>query len=74
MELEDPEMIAPRSIPNGRGLVKSMILEKIACEDKHPSCFELALLGECEKNPDYILKNCCFSRANNIPVQQEKLN
>ena len=31
------------------------------CKDKHPSCPGWAQLGECGKNPAYMLDNCCRS-------------
>ena len=32
------------------------------CLDRHPKCKKWALLdGECKKNPDWMMHNCCIS-------------
>ncbi|CAL4086097.1 unnamed protein product [Meganyctiphanes norvegica] len=53
------------------GLHPWMVIFKAAersvkCENKHQSCAGWAVLGECQKNPIFMLDNCRFS-CNNCP-------
>ena len=34
------------------------------CIDERKECVEWAKKGECSKNPDYMLKDCCKSCTN----------
>mmetsp|Transcript_13067 Transcript_13067/g.24006 ORF Transcript_13067/g.24006 Transcript_13067/m.24006 type:complete len:501 (+) Transcript_13067:57-1559(+) len=34
---------------------------RVKCEDKEPDCKGWASMGECEKNPNYMINNCAIS-------------
>jgi glutathione peroxidase len=43
-----------------------------AADDSNPSCFEWAEMGECEKNPGFMLPNCATSCEKVKQLQQDE--
>ncbi|CAH3035928.1 unnamed protein product [Porites lobata] len=47
-------------VDSDRNIISQEVISKSAsCVDKSPSCGYWALIGECTKNPGYMLTSCC---------------
>lgn len=58
---------------SGTASARNKIEETKSCEDNHENCSGWADMGECEKNPRYMLKNCMKSCGTCEPTIEEEV-